>query len=656
MAATEIFQSIAKIWLAFVGFMRSLFSKSSKHCEDDADPPILPLTANKPVANHGPPELARTRVYIEDAAILRLTQCKGHRNFVAAGMMPYYEYDSERFIRDIPIPQSPMDYHPTPYAGSPNPLSKAAITSLYTSFAATKSDLSTPSRSMPLRIRVPAEPKLIAVRLLYLTVRPKHRCWPSEIYGRSARAGASSCETSLAENESTEAIEPRPSTNKLKQSSDSVSRDVIVDFACLSTYPISALSASSTCAFSDISPSGGNSAGAECVLLPTANTANCQWTSDIPLSPEQHCNGRISLTPYPEGMSMTMDFGSPEFANLKATLEAIKLLDDLPTGIDRLSDDFSMATETLSNTIVVRVEEPLAVDTSSMTAEANGDKIHFEALVPVSVSMQAIPTPDPHPTWIVDHRPGKENNAATTPDVPRDKIPAEDKAKRKPLSTVAIGSTVDKADIRDRDRYRGAAYSRCFLVDDVDRPGRCSSIHVFARPSEFRDSSPTLRCLYSVHKLERQPGSIQAFGKSSGLQYEFGTPRGVSFDSEDVNVRQDDGTVCSNGKARRRKSILQCSTPDSNVNNGVRVAKGIYMESRSLYRNQQLGHTNTFKVAGWTATIISLRVVDTFHSLIQEKLHDRPRATEDVATARLSNGHSPMLSAQRSLDQECDKG
>ncbi|KAF7424704.1 hypothetical protein PC9H_010015 [Pleurotus ostreatus] len=67
MAATEIFQTIAKIWLAFVGFICSLFSKSSKH-EDDAKPPILPLTANKPVANHGAPELARMHMHIEEAA------------------------------------------------------------------------------------------------------------------------------------------------------------------------------------------------------------------------------------------------------------------------------------------------------------------------------------------------------------------------------------------------------------------------------------------------------------------------------------------------------------------------------------------------------------------------------------------------------------
>ncbi|KAF9500062.1 hypothetical protein BDN71DRAFT_1493085 [Pleurotus eryngii] len=568
MAATEIFQSIAKIWLAFVGFMRSLFSKSSKHCEDDADPPILPLTANKPVANHGPPELARTRMYIEDAAILRLTQCKGPRNFVAAGMMPYYEYDSERFIRDIPIPQSPMDYHPTPYAGSPNPHSKSAITSLYTSFAATKSDLST-SQSFDASKDARSG-------------RTQADCRPAALLDRSPKVQGIVLDLEHATLANFDHWVFRDSEDVdagLTESKEGA--------PCAGAS--SALSASSTCAFSDISPSG-----AECVLLPTANTANFQWTSDIPLSPEQQCNGRISLTPYPEGMSMTMDFGSPEFANLKATLEAIKLLDDLPTGIDRLSDDFPMATETLSSTIVVRVEEPLAVDPSSTTTEANGDKIHFEVLVPVSVSTQAIPTPDPHPTWIVDRRPGKENDAATTSDVPRDKIPAEDKAKRKPLSTVAIGSTVDKADIRDRDRYRGAAYSRVLPKPCLSASSSMTSIVLAAVPqftsSPVLQNSGTPPLLSGVFIPSTSSSASQGQSKPSEnrvvCNMMFGTPRGVSFDSEDVNVRQDDGTVCSNGKARRRKSILQCSTPDSNVNNGVRVAKGnLHGKSKSLSKS-----------------------------------------------------------------------
>ncbi|KAG9225106.1 hypothetical protein CCMSSC00406_0007483 [Pleurotus cornucopiae] len=610
MAATEIFQTIAKIWLAFVGFICSLFSKSSKH-EDDAKPPILPLTANKPVANHGAPELVRTHMYIEDAA--------SPRNFVAAGMMPYYEDDTERFIRDIPIPQSPMDYHPTPYAGSPNPLSKSAITSLYTSFAATKSDLSTPQSfgaskdtrpditqadcgPATLLDRSPQVQEIVLdlkhatlVNFDHWVFRDSEDVDAGLVESKEGThcAGASSCETSLADNESTEAIEPRPSTDKLKKCSDSVSRDVIVDFACLSTYPISALSASSTCAFSDIPPSGDNSAGAECVPLPIANTASCHWTSDIPLSPEQQCKGRISLTPYPEGLSMTIDFGSPELANLKATLEAIKLLDDPPTGIDQLSDDSSMATEILSNTIVVRVEEPLAVDPSSMAAEANGDKIHFEALPPVSVFLQAIPTPDPDPTWIADHRPGKENEATTTPDVPRDKIPAEDKAKRKPLSTVAIGSTADKADIRDRDRYRGAAYSRVLPKPCLSASSSMTSVALASVPqltaSPVLQNSGTPPLLSGVFIPSTNSTASQGQSKPSEnrvVRNMTGTPRGVSFDSKDINVRQDDGTVCSNGKARRRKSILQCSTPDSNVKHGVRVAKGnLHEKSKSLSKS-----------------------------------------------------------------------
>lgn len=534
-------------------------------------------------------------------------------------MMPHCEHDSGHCIRDTPLPQSPMDSLPASYAGSPNALSKSTIRSLHTSFAATKSDSST-SQSFDTSEGTRSDRKPAACDLTTLldhspkvqeiVLDLKHVTWVNfdhwvfrdsesvdaglmESKETTPCSGASSCETSLVDNESTEAIE-QSSTDKLKTSPDSVSRNVIVDFAGLSTYPISALSASSTCAFSDISPSGDHSTGPECVPLPTTNPANCAWTSGLPLSPEKQRKGRISLTPYPEGMSMTIDFGSPDLTKLNATLEAIKLLDDPPPGIEvdaQLSDHSPLTPETHGSTTVDQVEEPLDVHRPSMPADANGDKIPFQAPEPVPVSPQAMPTSDPDPICMVDHRPGKENDTVTTPDIPRDKSPTEDKAKRKPLSTVAIGRTAEKVDIRDRDRYRGAAYSRvlpkpCLSASSSMTSVALANIPQFVSSPVFQNpATPPLPSGVFVSSTSSFSNQDQSKPLKNRVVHDvtFETPPGASFDSKDVDVRQDDGAVCSNGKTRRRKSILQCSTPNLNANNGDPVAKrNLHEKSKSL--------------------------------------------------------------------------
>ncbi|KAL4262123.1 hypothetical protein AB1N83_006908 [Pleurotus pulmonarius] len=616
MALRKILNAVVNIWFAFVRFICSLFCRSRKH-EDDTKPPILPLTANTPVMDQCVPKYACARAYAEDAA-------SPTRHFVAAGMVPCHEHDSGNVIRDPYLSHSPKDNHLTSHPGSPNPLSKSTITSLHTSFAATKSNSPTPrpfdasedphsgsrrqadcGSSTPLDRS--SEVQQIVLDLKHTTlVNFDHWVFRdcenvgtglTEPREGTSCSGASGCEISLADNDSTEAIEPCSSTDKLKKINDSVSRNVIADFPGLSTFPISALSASSTCAFADIPPSVDHSAGAECVPLPTSNASHCPWVSGLPLSPEQQRKGRISLTPYPEGTSMTIDFGSPELANLKATLEAIKLLDDPPPGIEvdvQLSDDCSLTPEAYGSTIVVSLEEPPDIHHSSMAADSNGDKIPFEAPEPVLASPPAMPITEPDPICMVDHRPGKENDTTTTSDVPRDKSLKEDKARRKPLSTVAIGRTAEKVDVRDRDRYRGAAYSRVLPKPCLSASSSLTSVALanlpqFVTSPVFQNpATPPLPSGAFVPSTS----PCSHLGQSERLKTRvvhdvtFGTPPSASFDSRDVDVRQDDGTLRSNGKTRRRKSILQCSTPNPNANNGISMAKGsLHEKSKSLSKS-----------------------------------------------------------------------
>ncbi|KAJ8520762.1 hypothetical protein ONZ45_g2463 [Pleurotus djamor] len=502
--ASSIWNSLCQLWLAFWNFLLTLFKKP-RHLEEEA-PPILPITLHRD--DNAEPITSISDIPYRPAALLVEDLPTGNSgefswNDIDASRTDYHSEITRNNIADGPADwdrQATFDVYR---------LDKAVLSGLNTTSAISKYPFSVP-KDFSLTGRIPGVLQKFSQSTQDLVVDAETFAL-SQLRTQKIREAVTELKLSRTSFDSSAFLDvscdkdsSQTSTNSFDESSDSPDfhdskavsqgkpirdvraerREIMINFSQFGTYSHSTLSASSTSVLGDFSSSSGlGMSRVECIPLPTGFEPRCE-ECPVPLGratqPAQR-KAFASMASYPDPSEMSLESLEPNDA----------------------FDEYSLPP-------LHGVAKPgVARDTST-----------------------SMPAPEASPPGIDHVFESDASNAAPTvpshnPIAPAASLPE----KAAPLPFIAqsarLYSNVKMADTPDRDRYRGAAYSKPVLKLGASSPSLSESSLTYGSPppiairpavyispttTPILASSPVMnakpRTIRIVHDMTRSPVSL----------------------------------------------------------------------------------------------------------------------------------------------------